>query len=134
MSDKQGGYENDLRDAENAMAAAGHPDIALGMRRHSEAQRNMMQGVLVPMFVEMVERTLGGKIDGLRGDVQRWALESAARLGKLETRMDASEDDRAQLNARLARIESILSERPVQREAEHQALLKAIRDNHANAE
>lgn len=122
------GYERDLRDAEDAMIAAGHPEVALEMRRHSEAIRNYMQGAIVPMFVEMVNRTLGGKIDGLRTDVQQWAQESATRLGKLETRMDASEADRVDLRQRLERIERIMAERPEQREAEHQALLKAIRD------
>lgn len=128
MSDKpMSGYERDLRDAENAVIAAGHPDVALQMRRHSEAIRNYMQGAIVPMFVEMVERALGPKIDGLRTDVQGWASESAARLGKLETRMDASEDDRATLRQRLERIERILAERPDQRKIEHQALLDAIK-------
>ena len=108
----KGGYEQDLRDAENAMIAAGHPDVALQMRRHSEAIRNYMQGAIVPMFVEMVDRTLGGKIDGLRADVQGWASESAARLGKLESRMDDSETDRGDLRARLERIEQILSDWP----------------------
>ena len=127
-TDRQaGGYEHDLREAENAMAAAGHPDIALGMRRHSEAQRNMMQGVMVPMFAELVERMLGPKIDGLRADVQAWALESAARLGKLEDRMTASEHDRADLKKRVLLIEQILADRPVQRQQEHQAILQAIR-------
>lgn len=109
------------------MIAAGHPDVALQMRRHSEAIRNYMQGAIVPMFVEMVERSLGPKIDGLRTDVQQWAQESATRLGKLETRMDSSEADRVDLRMRLERIERIMAERPEQREAEHQALLTAIR-------
>jgi hypothetical protein len=74
------------------MAAAGHPDIALGMRRHSEAQRNMMQGVMVPMFADLVERMLGPKIDGLRNDVQAWASESAARLKKSEQDIEALKD------------------------------------------
>ncbi len=136
MSDSpktEGGYESDLREAENAMIAAGHPDIALGMRRHSEAQRNMMQGVLVPMFANLVERILGPKIDGLRTDVQTWALESAARLGKLETRLDIADIERDALHKRVTLIEQILAERPGQRAAEHQALLRAInsvRDEH----
>ena len=127
-----GGYEHDLREAENAMAAAGHPDIALGMRRHSEAQRNMMQGVLVPMFVAMVEKTIGPKIDGLRTDVQAWAVESAARLQKIEHRLDESEADRADLRKRVAHMEQAL----VARTADYQSLLRAIKtvgvavDNH----
>jgi len=144
-TDRQaGGYENDLREAENAMVAAGHPDIALGMRRHSEAQRNMMQGVLVPMFVEMVERTLGTRIDGLRTDVQAWAQESAARLGKLEDivvalaeRVTLGEVERADLRARvllvekgIAALSQIIADRPAQRQIEHQALIAAIRDVH----
>jgi len=140
-TDRQaGGYEHDLREAENAMAAAGHPDIALGMRRHSEAQRNMMQGVMVPMFAELVERMLGPKIDGLRADVQAWASESAARLGKNEadieafrTRLDLFEAKVAQdIQARLAHIEHVLSERPVARAREHQAILDAITQSHAD--
>jgi len=129
-----------LREAENAMAAAGHPDIALGMRRHSEAQRNMMQGVMVPMFAELVERMLGPKIDGLRADVQAWASESAARLGKneadidaLRIRLDLFEAKVAQdIQARLAHIEHVLSERPVARAREHQAILDAITQSHAD--
>ena len=140
-TDRQaGGYEHDLREAENAMAAAGHPDIALGMRRHSEAQRNMMQGVMVPMFAELVERMLGPKIDGLRADVQAWASESAARLGKneadidaLRIRLDLFEAKVAQdIQARLAHIEHVLSERPVARAREHQAILDAITQSHAD--
>lgn len=124
------------------MAAAGHPDIALGMRRHSEAQRNMMQGVLVPMFVAMVERVMGPKLDGLRTDVQAWAAESATRLGKNEAdiealqaivanntaRLDLFEAKVAEdIQRRLTHIEQIIAERPSQRAAEHQALLSAIR-------
>ena len=92
-------------------------------------------------------------LNGLRGDVKSSAVESAATLGKFATelealrhgqeqsaalyrnlsqRMDDSEDDRAQLRQRLERIEQILAERPGQREAEHQALLAAIRGEHAD--
>ena len=43
-----GGTEQDLKDAENAMVAAGDPALALAMRRHTEAIRNYMQTTLVP--------------------------------------------------------------------------------------
>jgi hypothetical protein len=112
MSDEKttGGYENDLRDAENAMIAAGHPEIAQEMRRHSEAIRNYMQGAIVPMFVQMVERVLGQKIDpvaigvaGLRTDVQQLALESAARLGKIELDNQALKQGQVDILGRLQR-------------------------------
>ena len=126
MSDKpQGGYEYDLREVESAMAAAGHPDIALGMRRHSEAQRNMMQGVLVPMFVQMVERALDAKllpltdqIGGLRGDTGALQAEFQSGLSgiqdtvstlvetvdSLQTRMDESQEDRRALHEKVAAL------------------------------
>ena len=104
MTDKSaGGYENDLRDAENAMAAAGHPDIALGMRRHSEAQRNMMQGVLVPMFVQLVEKSLDTKLNPLFvlvREVQDAQRQFHERLTALEANTLAdviTEEERAHL-------------------------------------
>ena len=120
----RGGYEHDLREAENAIVAAG-PDLtalALAQRRHAEAIRNYMQGAIVPMFVEMTERSLkqliaplSAGIDGLRTDVQHSAAETAARLGKNETdiealslRVDTFEDIRiwrAAVDARLSEIE-----------------------------
>lgn len=85
MTETQGGVDWELRTSEEMMVAAGaSPALALAFRRHADGVRNMMQGAMVPMFVEMVDRALGGKIDGLRTDVQRLASESAARLGKLD--------------------------------------------------
>jgi hypothetical protein len=135
MTEHEGGVEWELGRAEDAMIAAGDDPAALAkaMRRHTEGIRNMMQGAVVPSFVQLVERVLGekidlvaGKIDGLRMDVQHLASESATRLGKLEQRMDASEDDRADLRQRLERIEAILAARPGQRIAERQSLLDAL--------
>jgi hypothetical protein len=74
-----------------------------------------MSTLLIMMDVHHVE-----EMDALK--------EGAARLGKLEQRMDAGEADRAELRTRLERIEQIMAERPEQRAAEHQALLQAIRD------
>lgn len=145
MSDdtQDGGTDWELLQAENAIAASGTDTVALAkaQRRHADAIRNMMQGALVPSFVSLVERVIGEKItpvsegiEGLRGDVRHLASESAARLGKLEQRMDESEEDRADLRRRLERIERILAERPAQREAEHQALLQAIANGVRHAE
>lgn len=115
----QGGYENDLRDAENAMAAAGHPDIALGMRRHSEAQRNMMQGVLVPMFVQFVEKSLGLMIAPLVEGQERTHSGIAALSGQFQTlaetvsdlqsAMRESQDDRRVIHEELAGVKDQLT-------------------------
>lgn len=53
----EGGTEWELKEAENAIVAAnGDPRaLAMAMRRHTEAQRNMMQSVLVPSFQHAVE-------------------------------------------------------------------------------
>jgi hypothetical protein len=58
--------------------------------------------------------------------------DNSTRLGKLEARMDAGEEERADLRQRLARIESVLDERPAARAAEHQAILDAITQAHAD--
>lgn len=124
MPTHEGGTEWELEQAERAIAAAGTDMVALAQaqRRHADAIRNMMQGVIVPMFVEMVERVLAGKIDpvteaihGLRTDVQSSAQDVAARLGKtevdieaLQVRVDTFEDIRvwrAAVDVRLADIE-----------------------------
>ena len=133
-------YSNlDLETAERMVIAAGKPELAPALRAHADGVRNLVQGEWGKSFVGSLENLLVKYIDplgkdmgGLRADVQHWAAESAARLGKLEARMGASEADRAELRQRLERIERIMAERPSQREAEHQALLKAIRDNHAD--
>lgn len=125
----EGGVEWELTQAENAIIAAGADPVALAQaqRRHADAVRNMMQGVLVPSFVQLVERVLGEKIDpvgvkvdGLRADVQQLAVETATRLGKLEKglqalnkrhgaqiqgiaqRMDTSELDRGAIHTEIA--------------------------------
>jgi hypothetical protein len=152
MSDHtQGGIEWELGEAEHAIVAAGDDPAAraVAFRRHAEAIRNMMQGTLVPSFVKLVERALGGKIDpvaaaidGLRSDVQQSAAEISARLGKHDddiealqaivanntARLDLFEAKVAEdIQRRLTHIEQIIAERPSQRAAEHQALLSAIR-------
>lgn len=80
MSHDQGGTEWELREAENAIVAAGSDPVALAtaQRRHAEAIRNMMQGAIVPMFVQMVERSLdarlspiGAQLGGLEAGQQR---------------------------------------------------------------
>jgi hypothetical protein len=114
----EGGTEWELTQAENAIVAAGNDPtaLALAQRRHADAIRNMMQGAIVPSFVALVERVLGekidpvaGNIDGLRTDVQQLALESAARLGKLEARMNESEADRADRLCELNVIEQAIN-------------------------
>lgn len=127
QSTPQSGYERDLRDAENAMIAAGHPAVALEMRRHSEAIRNYMQGAIVPMFVEMVERTLGPKIDGLRTDVQHWAQESATRLGKLEQGYAEVVSRLEHKRAEIDEIKRELAELKAWREAQEQSHAAAER-------
>lgn len=120
-----GGYEQDLRDAENAMIAAGHPDVALQMRRHSEAIRNYMQGAIVPMFVAMVERALGPKIEAVGIGVEGLRTEVATRLGKIEADMRGlNKRHGAQIKALaldVAAIKDVLAARPAQR-ADEQAL------------
>jgi septal ring factor EnvC (AmiA/AmiB activator) len=118
MSD--GGYEHDLREAENAMAAAGHPDIALGMRRHSEAQRNMMQGVLVPMFVQMVERALDTKLAPLVTSQKETQDGVAALSGLFQSLAESvdglqvglreSQEDRAAIHEELAAVKADIVE------------------------
>lgn len=143
MSDK-GGYINDLKDAEDAMVAAGHPAVAVAQRRHAEAIRNMMQGAMVPMFVEMVERTMAAQlaplISGQKETHSGIAALSAqfqvltTAVHSLEHRMDASEADRAALWYEIQTIKQLLERRPIEREAEHQAILEAIRNGHVDGE
>ena len=64
-------------------------------------------------------------------DIRTLMEENGARLKKLEARMDAGEHERADLRLRLARIETVLAERPADREREHQAILDAITQAHA---
>lgn len=139
MSDDTPNKSLDLLTAQQLYIAAGQPEQARAAGFVIDAVRNTVQGEWGKSFVGSLENLLlkyieplGADMGGLRADVQHWAAESAARLGKLEARMGASEADRAELRSRLERIEKIMAERPSQREAEHQALLKAIRENHAD--
>ncbi len=59
-------------------------------------------------------------------DLRSLLEDNSTRLKKLEARMSAGEDDRADLRQRLTRIESIIADRPNQRAAEHQELMRAI--------
>ncbi len=138
MSEQQKvhGYTNlDLQTAEDLYVAAGHPEQAEAARYLTQGWRNMWQSEYGQTFLDAFERVMAKHIEplaadmsGLRMDVQQWAAESATRLGKLESRMADSEADRADLRQELEQIKLILAERPKQRAAEHQALLKAIRD------
>jgi hypothetical protein len=65
-------------------------------------------------------------------DIRTLMEENGARLKKLEARMDAGEHERADLRQRLARIETVLAERPAEREREHQAILDAITQAHSD--
>src|SRR5258707_7424613 len=117
-----GGYERDLRDAENAMIAAGHPDVALQMRRHSEAIRNYMQGAIVPMFVEMVERVLDKKIDPVVALLEV----NARQMGKIKSDL-RNQNKRlgAQIKALvkdIAAIKVVIAARPAERAADQQRL------------
>ena len=66
MSDT-GGTEWDLAQAEAGIVAAGMDMHALAeaQHRHAEAIRNMMQGVLVPSFLSLVDRVLDQRIQVL---------------------------------------------------------------------
>jgi hypothetical protein len=79
-------------------------------------------------LLKKIDRQLGQyPIDGQKLDqILRVVEEIAPRLGKLESRMNASEADRKQMNDRLARIETVLAARPDQREKEHQAIIDAV--------
>lgn len=149
-------YTNmDLDTADEMLVAAGHPAIAKALRFQTQGNRNLIQGEWGSRVVSAFENILQAQVVNVLTNVQlrldeqialaqqilttakeaqktaRQALSvskaGAARLGKLETRMDASEADRIDLRARLERIERIMADRPEQREAEHQALLDAIR-------
>jgi hypothetical protein len=155
VSDEE--YTNlDLDTAEELLIAAGKRELAVALRYQAQGVRNLVQGEWGRSFVGALENIMDTRVVNVLASVQqqldqqialaqqilttakdaqktaRQALSvskaGAARLGKLEDRMDASESDRADLRARLERIERIMAERPEQREAEHQALLKAIRD------
>jgi hypothetical protein len=155
VSDEE--YTNlDLDTAEELLIAAGKRELAVALRYQAQGVRNLVQGEWGRSFVGALENIMDTRVVNVLASVQqqldqqialaqqilttakdaqktaRQALSvskaGAARLGKLEDRMDASEADRADLRARLERIERIMAERPEQREAEHQALLKAIRD------
>ena len=63
-------------------------------------------------------------------DLRLLMEDNGARLKKLEARMDAGDSERADLRARLSRIEIVLAERPAARAQEHQAILDAINGAH----
>ncbi len=77
----EGSTERDLKDAENAMVAAGDPALALAMHRHTEAIRNYMMITLVPSF----EKAIGSLLD--------------KKLGEVTRRIDASDKARNLRNA-----------------------------------
>jgi hypothetical protein len=123
----QGGTEWELQQAENAMIAAGDDPAALAkaQRRHADAIRNMMQGAIVPSFVQLVERVLTEKIDpvsagisGLRTDVQQLAAETATRLGKLSTDVTALEQRLDNKRVRIEQLEAEVRELKAWREAQ----------------
>lgn len=134
----QGGYENDLRSAENAIEAAGEDPVAraTAFRRHSEAQRNMMQAVIVPMFVQMVERSLQDElkplIEGQKETHSGIAALSgqfhtlARTVARLETAMRAQDKrHKAQIQALvtdIAAIKAIIAARPAERIADNERL------------
>ncbi len=104
------------------MIAAGHPDVALQMRRHSEAIRNYMQGAIVPMFVEMVERVLDKKIDPVVALLEV----NARQMGKIESDL-RNQNKRlgAQIKALvkdIAAIKVVIAARPAERAADQQRL------------
>lgn len=102
--------------------------LADQVRALAEIVANARQADLNWRTEERVQRDaqstrLYGELDKLIA-----ASEDSARgLGKLEQRMDASEADRADLHRQIEEIKQIMAARPGQREAEHQALLAAIR-------
>mgnify|MGYP001586665889 CR=1 FL=1 len=63
--DNETGYRRDLREAEEMIVAAGNDPvkIALGMRRHSEAVRNMMIAEMIPSFQKALKPLLTDTLD-----------------------------------------------------------------------
>ncbi|MEI6505821.1 MAG: hypothetical protein WCO90_08095, partial [Planctomycetota bacterium] len=64
VSENAGGTEWELVQAEAGIVAAGTDMHALAeaQHRHAEAIRNMMQGVLVPSFLALVDRVLAERL------------------------------------------------------------------------
>lgn len=116
MIEETGGTEWDLREAENGIVAAeSRRALQLAMRRHTEAQRNMMQSIIVPSFVDAVgpvmdtklapvlagQRSLEASLDEARAQLaalQRKLAGSTRKIGHLTKRLD-------HLERRVARLE-----------------------------
>lgn len=130
MTEHIGGTEWELREAENALIAAGDDPTAraIAARRHAEAIRNMMQSALVPSFERAVGALFDTKIGVVVSEMRRHHGEEMSALGvasqeikklsaainvlsgrvtSLEGRMDASEADRTAIRTRLGRIEDV---------------------------
>ncbi len=112
----QGGVDWELRVAEDAMIAApdGSPELARAMRRHADGVRNMMQSELVPSFMHAIDTIMAKHIGALNTEMQKSARAVAARLGKIDKRVDA-------VVARLDTKREIL--------AEHDRRIKALEEN-----
>lgn len=156
MTERDEPYTNlDLDTADEILVAAGQPAIAKALRYQTQGNRNLIQGEWGMQVVSSFEKILNVQVVTALANVQQTldqqhalvqqilasqknsekvarqaltvAKAGAARLGKLESRMDASEDDRADLRARLNRIEALLDARPAARVVERQELLAALR-------
>ncbi len=161
MTEEQPYTNLDLDTAEELLIQAGKPELAVALRYQAQGVRNLVQGTWGQSFVNTLENVMDTRVVSVLASVQarldeqiglveqliamardanatahealNVAKGGTARLGKLETRMDASEADRIELRERLERIEAIMAERPAQRQAEHQALLAAIREVNGDA-
>jgi len=143
MSDSdQGGYEADLRQSEGQIEAlADSPALATAFRRHAEAQRNMMQGALVPMFVEMVERSMGRMLaplgDGLTalrsevGATNRHFQHLSEALDQLSSVVETTQGDVGRLSDKIDDIERGAKARYDGVEAKVARLEQKIDDNDA---
>jgi hypothetical protein len=105
VTETKGGYEADLRQAESEIEALAESSaLKTAFRRHAEAQRNMMQGALVPMFVEMVERSMGRALAPLIVSDK----DKIARLERIEVALEHFHHDvLGDVLSRQARLENV---------------------------
>lgn len=115
----EGGTAWELREAENAMVAAVDDPAAraVAMRRHTEATRNMMQGELMPSFVEALGRVLDAKLEPLLTGQKETHGSIAALSGQFQSLSETVD----QLESDVAALKKVMAARPKQRVKERHA-------------
>lgn len=103
MIEETGATEEwDLREAENGMVSAqDRQALMLAMRRHAEAQRNMMQKVLVPSFETAVGRLMDTKVS----QILAGQSEALKELREVHAAITANNQKVQRLSRRMSALE-----------------------------